>query len=107
MSGRAIILIVSGIIVIASIILYHIEAASTAIVANSVGYYKRQSASNIAQSGVNLALSRLGTTRTYRTNSWKVNMFGGNCTISVFDSTYPGIDSNVVGIRAVGNSPES
>ncbi len=106
MSGRAIILIVVGIIIISTTILFRIEAASTKIVANSTGYYKRQLARNIAQSGVNLGLRQLGSNRSYRTTGWSVGMFGGTCTITVFDTTFAGIDS-IVGIRGTGLASDS
>lgn len=106
MSGRAIILLVVGIIIVSSMILFRIEAASTKIVSNSAGYYKRQMARNIAQTGVNLGLRQLGNSRTYRTSGWSVSMLGGSCTITVFDTTFTGLDS-IVGIRAIGTSSDS
>jgi len=106
MSGRAIILIVAGIIVISSVILYRIEAASSNIVANSAGYYKKQTARNIAQSGVNLSLRQLENYRNWRTGFTSLNMLTGKATVSLFDTVFAGVDS-VIGIRSVATLQES
>jgi len=99
MSGRAIILLVVGIIVISGMVLYRIEAASTAIVANSVGYYKKQTARNIAQTGVNMALRKLGTNSSWRTGSWSINMFDGQTNVTAYDTTYAGV-KKAIGVRS-------
>jgi hypothetical protein len=100
MSGRALIFIVAGVIIISGIILYRIEAASTSLVANSVGYFKRQSARDIAQSGVNMALRHLGNDSSWRAASWSISMASGTAKVRVFDtSSYLGI-SPAIGIRA-------
>src|SRR5258708_38174197 len=106
MSGRAIILLVVGIIVVSGTILYRIEAASTAIVSNSVGYHKKQSARNIAQTGVNLSLTPLGYDNTWRTGFTGLNMLSGKVTVTVFDTTYAGI-KNAIGIRSTATLQES
>src|ERR1041384_878897 len=106
MSGRAIILLVVGIIVVSGTILYRIEAASTAIVSNSVGYQKKQTARNIAQSGVNLALVQLGYDNTWRTGFSGLNTLGGQVSVTVFDTTYAGIKS-AIGIRSTATLQES
>src|ERR1051326_1363912 len=100
MSGRAIILIVVGIIVIAGTTLYNIEAASTNIVSNFSDYFNRQSAQNIAQSGVNLCLRQLETNRAWRTGFPLTNMLDGHVIVNVYDTTYRGIPC--VGIRSTG-----
>src|SRR5258705_12714336 len=95
MSGRAIILLVVGIIVISGTILYRIEAASSAIVANSAGYAKKQSARNIAQSGVNLALRQLETNSAWRTGFTSLKMLSGTATVTIFDTSFEGIATTI------------
>ncbi|MBI1804230.1 MAG: hypothetical protein HY033_12640 [Ignavibacteriae bacterium] len=106
MSGRAIILVVAGIIVISSVILFRIEAASKYIVENSAGYYKKEIAHNIAQSGVNLALRQLGNYRYWRTGFSKLPLLTGKVTVVLFDTTFMGIDSTI-GIRSTATVQES
>src|SRR5882762_8205668 len=103
MSGRALIIVVTGIIITTSIILYTIGASSTRIVRNVNQYYSRQSAQNIAQSGVNLAIRRLVNDYTWRANGtpWTLNMMGGKASIRAFDGSY-GVITNVVCIQSVG-----
>jgi hypothetical protein len=102
MSGKALIIVVTGIIITTSIILYNIGASSTRIVENMSKYYSRQSAQDRAQSGVNLAVRRLTNSRTWRANTpWVVNMLGGRASIRAFDASYSGI-SNVVCVQSIG-----
>ncbi len=101
MSGRALIIVVTGIIITTSIILYNISASSTTIVQNLNNYYLRQSAQNIAQSGVNLCLTQLGTDRNWRTGFTLLNMMGGKLSVRVFDTSYAGI-IDAVGIQSTG-----
>ena len=100
MSGRAIIIVVIGIIVVSSIIFYNIEAASTRITANFQNYYLRQTAQNIAQSGVNLGLRQLANDNTWRTGFSSLSIFGGNVKVRAFDTTFTG--KSVVAISATG-----
>lgn len=96
MSGRAIIIVVTGIIIISSIIFYNIEASSTRITANFNDYYLRQSAQNIAQSGVNLALRQLGVNRAWRTGFTNLTMLSGVVNVSARDTLYHGVNSIVI-----------
>ena len=64
MSGKAIIIIVVGIVVVSGIVLYNIEAGSIAITRNVDRFFSGRAAQNIAQSGVNMALRQLPITRT-------------------------------------------
>ena len=106
MSGRAIIIIVVGIIMISGTILYRIEAGSTAIVANSSGYHKNQSSRNIAQSGVNLSLRQLESDRTWRAGFSSLKILSGKVSVKIFDTTFVGI-STVIGIRSTGTVQEA
>jgi hypothetical protein len=96
MSGRAIIIVVTGIIIISSVIFYNIEAASTRITANFNDYFLRQSAQNVAQSGVNLALRQLGNDRTWRAGFTDLTMLNGVATVTAKDTMYHGVSSVVI-----------
>lgn len=108
MSGKAIIIIVSGIIIIAGIILYRIEAASTNIVANLNRYYYRQTEQNIAQSGVNMGLRQLANDPTWRTGFPLMNLMSGKVIVRAFDTTFQ--TKNVVAVSGTGimsyNTPQ-
>src|ERR1051325_7001617 len=106
MSGRAIILLVVGLIMMSDTILYRIEAASSAIVANSAGYAKKQNARNIAQSGVNLALRQLETNSAWRTGFSSLSMLSGTATVTLFDTSFAGI-AHAIRIRSVATSQAS
>lgn len=101
MSGRAIILLVTGIIIICGTILYRIEAASTRIVENAALYHKKQEARNIAQTGVNLALRKLAADNTWRIGFFALPMLGGSATVTVFDTSYATIPK-AIGVRSIG-----
>src|SRR5437870_4079485 len=103
MSGRAIIFIVAGTIIISAIILYNIEAASTSIVANFDNAYLSETAQNIAQSGVNMGLHQLSEDRAWRTGFPLMNLLTGQVLVNVFDTTFT--DIPVVAVRATGTSP--
>ena len=96
MSGRAIIIVVTGIIIISSVIFYNIEAASTRITANFNDYYLRQNAQNVAQSGVNLALRQLANNRLWRAGFNSLSMLGGVVTVTAKDTVYRGVASVVL-----------
>jgi hypothetical protein len=100
MSGRAIIIIVVGIIVVSGIILYNIEAASISITQNVNRFYSGREAQNIAQSGVNVALGQLGNDREWRTGFSSMDMLGGKVSVIVSDSTWYG--RNVIKIVSEG-----
>jgi hypothetical protein len=105
-SGRALIIVVTGIIVITSVILYNIGASSTRITANFNDYFLRQTTQNIAQSGVNLCLRKLSNDPLWRTNSWTVDLFGGKAYMRVRDTSYGGI-TNAIAVRSIGVTQRS
>ncbi|TLY32691.1 MAG: hypothetical protein E6K56_02655 [Ignavibacteria bacterium] len=100
MSGRAIIIIVVGIIVVSGIILYNIEAASVSITQNVNRFYSGREAQNIAQSGVNVALGQLANDRQWRTGFPYMKMLGGKVSVTVSDSIWYG--QKVIKIVSVG-----
>ncbi len=101
MTGRAIIIVVVGIIIVAGIVLYNIEAASTNIVSNLNTHYSKQVAMNLAESGVNMALTKLAENRLWRTGFNALPFQSGEVTVKVFDTTMAGIGFNCVGIRGM------
>ena len=100
MSGRAIIIIVMGTIIVSSIIILNIERSSTRITDNFNKYFLRQSSQNIAQTGVNMGLRQLANNKMWRAGFSSVNLFGGNVKVRAFDTTFTG--KPVVAIRATG-----
>jgi hypothetical protein len=106
MSGRAIILLVVGIIMVSGTILYRIEAASSAIVANSAGYQKMQTARNVAQSGVNLALRQLETNSAWRTGFSSLKMLSGTADVTLADTSFAGV-VHAIRVRSIASVQES
>ncbi len=100
MTGRAIIIVVVGIIIVAGIVLYNIEAASTSIVSNLNAHFSKQMALNIAETGVNLALTQLAKNRDWRTGFNALPFQKGVVTVKVFDTTFSGIANSCIGIRS-------
>jgi len=91
MSGRAIILVVAGIIIISGIIMHRIEAASSAIVQNYADYYIRQSTQNLAQAGVNISLRKLAWDRI-----WTAGLGDANNPVALLDGRcYTKIDPGI------------
>jgi hypothetical protein len=98
MTGRAIIIVVVGIIIVAGITLFNVEAASTGIVSNVNMHFSKQVALNIAESGVNMAITKLGIDRTWRTGYTGLHLLNGVTTVTLYDTTFQGI--GCVGIRS-------
>ena len=101
MSGRALIIVVTGIIMITSVILYNIGASSTKITANFNNYFLRQTAQNTAETGANLALRQLGNSPAWRTGFPLLSIFGGKVSVRVYDTTFASI-TNAIAIRSIG-----
>ena len=100
MSGKAIIIIVVGIVVVSGIVLYNIEAGSIAITRNVDRFFSGRAAQNIAQSGVNMALRQLANNKDWRTGFPSIDMLGGKGFVQVSDSTWYG--KKVIKIVSVG-----
>lgn len=110
MTGRAIIFLVVGVIIISAIILYNIEAASTGIVANFDNAYLSQSAQNLAESGVSMGLRQVANNATWRTGFSMMNFLGGKVSVRAFDTTFSGrqvIAVSATGITAYNTAQES
>jgi len=102
MSGRAIIILVTGVIIITGTIMHNIQAASTRIVKNYTDYYMRQNNQNYAQSGVNLAMTELGKDRKWRTGFTGLSLSDGVVNVDLTDVLFDSIP--VVRIRSVAET---
>lgn len=69
-------------------ILYRIEATSTSIVANSSNFFNGQAAQNIAQSGVNMALTQISADRKWRTGFSLMELLGGKVIVTATDTAW-------------------
>lgn len=96
MSGKAIIVLVTGVIIITGTIMFNIEAASTRIVKNFSDYYMRQNTQNIAQSGVNLAYTQLGKDRNWRAGYSNLALMDGIVNVRVYDTKFDSISAVAV-----------
>jgi hypothetical protein len=77
-----------GIMVLSGSIFYSITRSSTDLMSNVDRYYLRQSAQNIAQSGVNMALQRISKDRTWRQGYSLMDALGGKVSVQLVDTTY-------------------
>jgi hypothetical protein len=102
MSGKAIILLVTGVIIISSMIMYNVEASSTRIVKNFTDYYMRQNTQNIAQSGVNLARAQLGIDRNWRAGFSNLKLVDGVVNVTVDTTRFDGVP--VIRVKSIAES---
>jgi len=100
MSGKAVILLVTGVIIISSMMMFNVEAASTRIVKNFGDYYMRQNTQNLAQSGVNLAITKLAADRKWRTGFSGLHLLDGVVDVGVTQTTFDGVP--VIAVASVG-----
>lgn len=110
MTGRSIILVVVGFIVVASVTMFRIEAASTRIISNVDLYYNHQSARNIAQSGVSMGLRQLADSSAWRSGFPLMDLLTGKVVVTACDTTFNGrsaVRISAVGISAYGTSDET
>ena len=102
MSGKAILVLVVGIIIIVGTVMFNIEAASTRIVRNFGDYYQRQTTLNISQAGINLGLAELTANRTWRAGYTRLKTSEGTVTVSLSDVILGG--SNAVKVASIGET---
>jgi hypothetical protein len=101
MPGKAIIILLLGMIVIMGMVLGGILNTSNNISKNMVSDYQRKEAYNIAQSGANIGLRKLKNNPAYRNTSYSVfDMMYGKVNIRVIDTTMGA--SNVVAVKSTG-----
>ncbi len=101
MSGKAIIVLVAGVIVITCTVMFNIEAASTRIVKNFSDYYMRQTTQNMAQSGVNLGLAQIRKNRAWRAGFSNLALLDGVVDVKVYDTFFDTIKAVAVHSVAV------
>jgi hypothetical protein len=102
LSGRAIIIVITGLIIISGVVFHNIEAASTRITENYDDYYLRQCSQDIAQAGACMGLRALATDKTWRTGFPLMDLLSGKVKVTASDSTLFG--RKVVKIISVGYS---
>ncbi|MEW6510986.1 MAG: hypothetical protein AB1428_08525 [Bacteroidota bacterium] len=109
MSGRALIVVIVGIITISSTIFLQITGASKDISANTDRAYMRHAALNIAQSAVNVAIRRLTDQPWWRSGVPQMDLLGGKASIALVETTYNGasaIEILSTGTMGVGTPDE-
>ena len=100
MGGRALIVILAGVILLSSRMFMNITGTSSEIASNADKAFSRRSARNIAQSGLNIALRQLASDPTWRAGFPLMGMMGGKVTVTVSETTYAG--QQAVRILSVG-----
>lgn len=88
MGGRALLVTLVGIMVLSASIFYSITESSESLMKNVDGYYSKQAAQNIAQSGVNVALRKLTNDRFWRAGFPRLEMLDGIASIRLTDTVY-------------------
>jgi hypothetical protein len=109
MGGRALLVVITGVIVISATILLNITKSSNDISANFDKAYVRQVAKNIAQSGVNIGLRQLAGDKDWRTGFSLMNLMDGKVVVTASDETYktkPAVMIMSIGIAGYGTSDE-
>jgi len=101
-SGSAIIIVITGLIIISGIVFHNIQASSTRITENFDEYYLRQTTQDIAQTGAGMALRQLANDKTWRTGFPIMNLLSGKVKVTASDSTLFG--RKVVKIVSIGYS---
>lgn len=100
MSGRALLILIAGIVTISSTIFIQITGASKNMTANTDRAYERHEALNVAQSAVNLAIRRLTDEPWWRSGTPSIDLLGGTASIAIAETTYGGV--NAIRISADG-----
>jgi hypothetical protein len=100
MGGKALLVMLAGVMMISVRIFLSITGATNDITANAEQAFLRQAAKNISQTGVNLGLRQLANTPSWRTGFPLMNMMLGKVLVTAKDTTYSG--KPVVMIKGVG-----
>ncbi len=109
MGGRALVVTLLGIMILSASVFYSITRSSEDLMRNVDKYFLRQSAQNIAQSGVNMALRRLGQDRTWRSGWSQVQTMGGTLTVQLKDTSFKSrmvVKVTSTGVMDYGKSTE-
>ncbi|MEI7674080.1 MAG: hypothetical protein WCK00_18410, partial [Deltaproteobacteria bacterium] len=110
MAGRALLVMVVGIIVISSAIFLNITSSTGDIMENVDRAYQRHVASNIAQSGVNLGLRQFSRDVTWRAGFPMMDVFGGKLFVRVVDTVWAlqtAVKIEATGIVGFGTTRET
>jgi hypothetical protein len=101
MPGRAIIVVLLGVIIITGLILSGIFRFNNSMQKNMVTDYQRKAAYNIAQSGANLGLRQLKDNPSYRSSGYPlIDMMDGKVSIRIVDTL---VDSlTYVAVKSTG-----
>lgn len=92
MSGKAVLILVLGAAMAISIAFINISENSAQATDNMVRYYNQQNAFNIAQTGIHMSLRQLADSSSWRTGFSNINIFSGNLTTTLADTTLDSID---------------
>lgn len=109
MGGRALVVTLLGIMILSASVFYSITRSSEDLMRNVDQYFLRQSAQNIAQSGVNMALRRLSQDRTWRSGWSNVQTLGGMLTVQLKDTSFKSrmvVKVTAIGVMDYGKSTE-
>lgn len=88
MGGRALVVTLLGIMILSASVFYSITRSSEDLMRNVDKYFLRQSAQNIAQSGVNMALRKLSEDRTWRSGWPQLETMGGMLSVQLKDTLF-------------------
>ncbi|MBI5214155.1 MAG: hypothetical protein HY960_00210 [Ignavibacteriae bacterium] len=105
MQGRSLAIILSGVIAIGSYIQYNMLQSNKRLTENVLNYTSRQTAQNIAQTGVYMGLRKLAENRNWRAGYKNLPLMGGNLTVRIVDTVFNG--KNVIGVLASAKMPYS
>ncbi len=103
MQGRALIILLAGVIAIGGYIQYNTLQSSKKLAENVINYSARQAAQNIAQAGVYMGLRQLANNSSWRTGFTNLPLMGGKVTVRVIDTVFGG--RNVVAVKAYAQVP--
>jgi hypothetical protein len=90
MGGRAILIVIAGIVILSGSMFVNITQSTNDIATNGNSAYFRQGAKNIAQSGVNLGLRQLANNPAWRTGFPLMSALNGKMIVTATDITYAG-----------------
>jgi hypothetical protein len=104
MGGRALVIVVVGMMFNASIFMNRMNKATSETTLHTGRQFMLQQAQNLAHGGVNIALRRLMDDATWRSGFTNLNMIGGRVTVAVTDTVFDG--TSVVAVHGFGNAGE-
>jgi hypothetical protein len=109
MGGRAILIVIAGLVILSGSMFVNITQSTNDIATNGNSAYFRQGAKNIAQSGVNLGLRQLASNSSWRTGFPLMSALNGKMIVTAGDVSYtgrPAVQITSIGIMDYGASDE-